>query len=251
MGCFAAGHVCYLRIFAPRGAFAGPRTAVRARCAAYAVVCAVMVALLWPGLRRRDAGAGRRYSLLLRAMAAGAYGLGPLTAAGGALFLLSDSLIATGLADWPQLPGHDLWIMATYLLGQALLAIGVLAGGRRVSPSCSRHRGPGRARSGPDAQRRQPRPARPASVRRGGRGAGGAARGHRGGQRARCRTGGGRGGGARLAGRRRASGRWDRARRVLAAARGRRQPADDGRVALPNEPAAPRCRPRPPTARKR
>lgn len=137
MGCFAAGHVCYLRLFVRHGGFAGPRTAVRTRCAGYGVVCAVLVTLLWPGL-----GAGMRvpvalYSLLLTAMAAGAYGLGGGALAGGALFLLSDSLIATGLADWPQLPAHDVWVMATYLAGQALLAVGVLraAGARRPSHS--------------------------------------------------------------------------------------------------------------------
>lgn len=127
MGCFAAGHVCYLRLFARLGAFAGPsRTAVVVRCAAYAALWAVLVVLLWPGL---DAGMRvpvALYSLLLAAMAAGAYGLGGAALAGGALFLLSDGLIATGLADWPQLPGHDFWVMATYLAGQAVLALGVI-----------------------------------------------------------------------------------------------------------------------------
>ncbi|MFG1810232.1 lysoplasmalogenase [Streptomyces sp. NPDC049040] len=126
MGCFAAGHVCYLRLFARLGAFAGPRAAVRVRCAAYALVCAVLVVLLWPGLDAGMRAPVALYSLLLTAMAAGAYGLGVPALAGGALFLLSDSLIATGLADWPQPPAHDLWVMATYLTGQALLAMGVL-----------------------------------------------------------------------------------------------------------------------------
>nr|WP_245796120.1 lysoplasmalogenase [Actinacidiphila alni] len=121
MAGFAAGHICYLRLFAARrlhGHAPGPQHAV------YAVVWAVMVALLWPGL---DAGLRvpvAAYSLLLTAMAAAAYGLGPVTALGGALFLLSDTLIATGLADWPELPGHDFWIMATYLAAQSLLAAG-------------------------------------------------------------------------------------------------------------------------------
>ncbi len=71
MGCFAAGHVCYLRIFLPRGAFAGPRTAVRVRCAVYAAVWAVMVALLWPGLPAGMRVPVAAYSLLLVSMAAG------------------------------------------------------------------------------------------------------------------------------------------------------------------------------------
>ena len=142
MGCFAAGHVCYLRIFLPRGAFAGPRTAVRVRCAVYAAVWAVMVALLWPGLPAGMRVPVAAYSLLLVSMAAAAYGLGPLTAAGGALFLLSDSLIATGIAHWPRLPGQDVWIMLTYVLAQSLLAFGLLARGGRVGAGGGR-RGPG------------------------------------------------------------------------------------------------------------
>ncbi|WP_436232720.1 lysoplasmalogenase [Actinacidiphila alni] len=122
MAGFAAGHICYLRLFAAlRG---GGRPAFGPQHAVYAVVWAVMVALLWPGL---DAGLRvpvAAYSLLLTAMAAAAYGLGPVTALGGAFFLLSDTLIATGLADWPELPGHGFWIMATYLAAQSLLAAG-------------------------------------------------------------------------------------------------------------------------------
>lgn len=127
MAFFAAGHLCYLRLFVRLGAFDGPRTAVRLRCAAYGVVWAALVVALWPGL---DAGMRvpvALYSVLLTAMAAGAYGAGPLARAGGLLFLLSDSLIATDLADWPLLPGHGAWVMATYLAGQALLALGVVA----------------------------------------------------------------------------------------------------------------------------
>jgi uncharacterized membrane protein YhhN len=137
MGCFAAGHVCYLRLFARYGGFAGPRGAVRARCAAYVVVCAVLVTLLWPGLDPGMRVPVALYSLLLTAMAAGAYGLGGTALAGGALFLLSDSLIATGLADWPQLPAHDVWVMATYLAGQALLALGVLRAAGATRPAHS------------------------------------------------------------------------------------------------------------------
>lgn len=120
MGCFAAGHVCYLRLFAARGAFRAG-TATRVRCAVYAVLWAGLVVALWPGL-----DAGMRipvacYSLLLTAMAAGAFGLGRTGAAGGLLFLLSDGLIAAGLADWPRPPAHDLWIMLTYAAAQFLL----------------------------------------------------------------------------------------------------------------------------------
>ncbi|MER6439956.1 lysoplasmalogenase [Streptomyces sp. NPDC001185] len=136
MASFAAGHVCYLLLF--RGA-APFRPAARARgtlvATGYAVALTVTVALLTPGLP-----AGLRipvavYSLLLTAMAYGATGVGPLTAAGGALFMLSDTLIATGVADWPQLPVPDFWIMSTYAAAQFLLVRGVLSTlGARPAP---------------------------------------------------------------------------------------------------------------------
>jgi len=139
MGCFAAGHVCYLKLFAARGAFRGAR--VRLRCAGYAVVWAALVAGLWPGL-----DAGMRvpvacYSLLLAAMAAGAFGLGRTGAAGGLLFLLSDGLIAAGLADWPRPPGHDLWIMLTYAAAQFCLVRAVQAAPERAAPPAGAYGG--------------------------------------------------------------------------------------------------------------
>ncbi len=86
----------------------------------------MVVALLWP-----DLPAGLRvpvaaYSLLLTAMAYRAGRLGNVAAIGGALFLLSDTLIATGVAEWPQPPRPDLWIMLTYLAAQYLLVQGAL-----------------------------------------------------------------------------------------------------------------------------
>ncbi|MFI5825673.1 lysoplasmalogenase [Streptomyces sp. NPDC051578] len=120
MGSFAAGHVCYLVLF-------GRGRTHPALVGAYAAALVGTVALLWgdlPGdLRVPVAG----YSLLLTAMACRAGALGTRAAIGGALFLLSDTLIATGVADWPQPPRPDLWIMATYLAAQYLLATGALA----------------------------------------------------------------------------------------------------------------------------
>ncbi|WP_434739188.1 lysoplasmalogenase [Streptomyces katrae] len=119
MGSFAAGHVCYLVLFG-RG-----RTSP-ALGGAYALALVGTVALLWPdlpaGLRIPVAG----YSLLLTAMACRSSALGRTAGVGGALFLLSDTLIATGVAEWPQLPRPDFWIMATYLAAQYLLATGAI-----------------------------------------------------------------------------------------------------------------------------
>ncbi|MEU0271169.1 lysoplasmalogenase [Streptomyces sp. NPDC006307] len=119
MGSFAAGHVCYLFLF--RRARTSPALA-----AVYGAALVVTVVLLWPGLPAdlRIPVAG--YAALLTAMAYRASGLGLAAGAGGALFLVSDTLIAAGVADWPQPPVPDFWIMLTYTAAQYLLVHGVL-----------------------------------------------------------------------------------------------------------------------------
>ncbi|MCJ1680335.1 lysoplasmalogenase [Streptomyces sp. APSN-46.1] len=119
MGSFAAGHVCYLVLFGRRGTHP-------ALGAAYAVALVGTVALLWGDLPADLRVPVAGYSLLLTAMAYRSSALGVRAGVGGALFLLSDTLIATGVAEWPQLPRPDFWIMATYLAAQYLLATGAL-----------------------------------------------------------------------------------------------------------------------------
>ncbi|MGP4110895.1 lysoplasmalogenase [Streptomyces sp. 4N509B] len=120
MGSFAAGHVCYLLLFGRRSTSVGLGLG-------YAVVLVGVVALLWPDLPAELRVPVAGYSLLLAAMAYRASSLGVLAGVGGALFLLSDTLIATDLAEWPQPPAADAWVMATYLAAQYLLTAGVLA----------------------------------------------------------------------------------------------------------------------------
>jgi uncharacterized membrane protein YhhN len=92
----------------------------------YAAVWAVMIVLLWP-----DLGALRIpvacYSLLLATTAVMSTNAGWRAGLGGALFLVSDSMIAMGLADWSRPPAVDFWIMLTYVAAQYLLATGVVA----------------------------------------------------------------------------------------------------------------------------
>ncbi|MGW1128289.1 lysoplasmalogenase [Streptomyces sp. NPDC002526] len=123
MAGFAAGHVCYLVLFGrARGALIPALV--------YAVVLTVFLVLIWDGLPGglRIPMAG--YSLLLTAMAYRSGVLGRYAATGGALFLLSDALIATGIADWPQLPAPGFWVMLTYVAAQLLLTLGALAPAR-------------------------------------------------------------------------------------------------------------------------
>ncbi|MFF0018680.1 lysoplasmalogenase [Streptomyces sp. NPDC005374] len=124
MACFAAGHVCYLALFQ---AYGGPRARVALIAPVYATGLAVTVVALWPDLPAELRVPVAGYSVLLTAMAcASAVRFGSVAGLGGALFLLSDTLIATGVADWPQLPRPELWIMLTYIAAQFLLVDGVL-----------------------------------------------------------------------------------------------------------------------------
>ncbi|WP_328870408.1 lysoplasmalogenase [Streptomyces sp. NBC_00287] len=121
MGSFAAGHVCYLLLFKGRGAHQP------FLLAGYGVALTATVAALWPDLPADLRVPVAGYSLLLTAMAyrAGSR-FGLLAGLGGALFMLSDTLIATGVAEWPQPPRPDLWIMLTYIAAQILLVTGTL-----------------------------------------------------------------------------------------------------------------------------
>lgn len=134
MGSFAAGHVCYLWLFG-RARSSLPVGVV------YAAVLVTFVALLWSGLPADMRIPIAGYSLLLTVMAYRATTLGSYAAVGGALFLLSDALIATGIADWPQLPAPDFWVMLTYIAAQFLLTVGALApGGKLAGAAVEAHR---------------------------------------------------------------------------------------------------------------
>lgn len=138
MASFAAGHVCYLVLFRPHFGKGAPRARGARLAGGYAVALVATVTLLWPDLPAdlRIPVAG--YSLLLTAMAYGAGRLGLVAGLGGALFMLSDTLIATGVADWPQLPRPDFWIMLTYAAAQCLLVRGVLGTlGARPAPTAA------------------------------------------------------------------------------------------------------------------
>ncbi|MER6348370.1 lysoplasmalogenase [Streptomyces sp. NPDC001595] len=122
MASFAAGHVCYLFLFTRYGRANAHHSFL---LVGYTVVLAATVAQLWPDLPADLRVPVAGYSLLLTAMAyrAGSR-FGRTAGIGGALFVLSDTLIATGVADWPQPPRPDLWIMLTYIAAQFLLADG-------------------------------------------------------------------------------------------------------------------------------
>ncbi|MDH6133592.1 putative membrane protein YhhN [Kitasatospora sp. MAA4] len=124
MGSFAAAHVCYVAMFAKQGALTDRRRTALVS-AAYAAAWAVMISQLWPGLGDLKIPVAG-YSLLLASTAVTSAGLGLRAGLGGGLFLLSDTLIATRIAGWRELPGHEFWIMSTYVAAQYLLATAAL-----------------------------------------------------------------------------------------------------------------------------
>ena len=66
------------------------------------------------------------YAVVLTTMALLASGLGRLVMAGGIVFLLSDSLLAVRVFAFPDVTILGVWIMLAYVLGQALIVLGVL-----------------------------------------------------------------------------------------------------------------------------
>ena len=123
MGAFAAAHACYITALASGGA----ARCVRPRVAAgYAALWAILIAVLWRGLDGSLRVPVAAYSLLLVSMAVLASGRNREAAAGGALFVVSDALIACGLAGINAVPRQESAVMPTYVAAQFQLAAGVL-----------------------------------------------------------------------------------------------------------------------------
>lgn len=131
MGCFAAGHVCYLTAAVKRGAWRrrDPRLS-----AVYLAAWCVLVAATWHGL-----GALRIpvvvYGILLFSMAVHTATLGRRSAIGGALFVVSDSTLALDIAKVHAIPHQWILVMPTYVLAQLFLAFGWSGLATRTTPA--------------------------------------------------------------------------------------------------------------------
>lgn len=124
---FLLAHVAYLLLFVRGLGYARPR----AWALVYLFWWLAFVALLGPSLGSLLLPVAL-YGLVLGAMAAAASRGTAAIACGGALFLISDTLLGSN----KFLDGLDLWqsgflIMITYLAGQGLIAWGVIALQRR------------------------------------------------------------------------------------------------------------------------
>lgn len=121
---FLGAQICYISGFRPFVS-AGPLRGRPWLILPYLIYWVVLLALLMGDLGPLLVPV-LIYSLALLTMAVLALGLSPLTGLGGALFLISDSLIAlTALSDRLGPSAGD-WIMPTYILGQLLIVRGVL-----------------------------------------------------------------------------------------------------------------------------
>lgn len=118
MAAFLAAHICYITTFLRNGVRPKPLV-----IAAYAVVLAGGLIWLWQPLGAM-AFPMTFYGLALAGTAILTASVNPLAGAGGALFFISDFLIAVNVADALELPGPPIWVMLTYATGQALIAIG-------------------------------------------------------------------------------------------------------------------------------
>jgi uncharacterized membrane protein YhhN len=125
VGFFLLAQVCYITAFLP----GARRSAILRRpvlVLPYALVFVVLVVLCAPGAGS-VLGPVIIYGICLTTMAVLATGLGLVGGVGGAIFLVSDSLIALGaFAHGFHLPVAGFWVMSTYLVGQGLLAVAVL-----------------------------------------------------------------------------------------------------------------------------
>lgn len=136
VGFFMLAQVSYVVAFAPH-----VRRSVVYRhpllLLPYAAVLVGLVALCAPGAGSLLVPVAL-YGGVLTAMAVLATGLGRLATIGGAIFLLSDSLIALDafVPSW-DLAGQGFWVMLTYVVGQGLLAAAVVVrnGAERRAPA--------------------------------------------------------------------------------------------------------------------
>lgn len=122
LGSFLLAQLVYAVAFWPRRSrslLARPRAALP-----YLLVAVAVVALSAPG-----AGvlllAVVVYAAAICAMALLATGLGRTAGIGGAVFVVSDCLIALDAFEVLTLPAHSVWVMATYLTAQVLLVLAV------------------------------------------------------------------------------------------------------------------------------
>lgn len=127
MAAFAGAHLAFMTVLVRRGAL-GRIRARPALAIGYGLVAVAMVAWCWSGLEPTLKPAIPVYAALLVGTAATSAAVDVRAGVGGALFLVSDGIIAlseAGRVD-PGAATTGLAIMALYLLAIWLLATGIM-----------------------------------------------------------------------------------------------------------------------------
>jgi len=125
MAAFAVAHICFIRFFISRGALVQLRKKPWI-VLLYAVAAVALVAYAWPGLEADIRPAIPVYAALLAGTASTSLATDRRAGLGGALFLVSDGIIALGEAGKWQPEPSSVWIMLFYILGLFFLAGGIL-----------------------------------------------------------------------------------------------------------------------------
>jgi len=160
VGFFLVAQVCYIQAFRPYVADSIVRQS-RPWLAAYGVVVVALIAICLPGAGVL-APAVLVYGLCLGTMAVLATGVDRLAWVGGAFFLVSDGLIAIDAFSGLDLPAHDVSVMATYVVSQLLLVLGVIRRDARADPQHSPASSGRGSSASADPRRTTPSPATPA-----------------------------------------------------------------------------------------
>lgn len=127
LGCFLLAHVGYIVLFSSRFGAGRPRPWTLVYAGWFALLLVVLVPHLG-GMLPPVVG----YGLVICTMAVLAVRCGRVVSVGATLFLLSDSILAVNaFVDDVSIPAAGFLIMATYLAGQCLIAVGML---RRLAP---------------------------------------------------------------------------------------------------------------------
>lgn len=125
MAAFAAAHVCFISFFLSRGALGQLRKKPWIGVI-YVAAAIALVSYVWSGLENGMLPLVPVYAALLAGTAATSLATDLCAGIGGALFLVSDGIIALDLANKGTPQPVQFWIMASYIVALLLLSAGIL-----------------------------------------------------------------------------------------------------------------------------
>lgn len=125
MAAFAVAHVCFISFFVSRGALGQLRKKPWI-VVIYVAAAIALVSYVWSGLENDMLPLVPVYAALLAGTAATSLATDLRAGIGGALFLVSDGIIALDLANKGTPQPVQFWIMAFYIAALFMLSAGIL-----------------------------------------------------------------------------------------------------------------------------